>query len=106
MTGKYSFRNYEGDGGLPMGEKTFGHALQKAGYNTAICANDNWVVSMKTSLASAGMNRRFVMASSLKTPYHSHCSASELEIIYFTYFHQKHPSTINISTTILQNLST
>jgi arylsulfatase A len=37
MTGKYSFRNYEGFGGLPKGEKTFGHALQKAGYNTAIC---------------------------------------------------------------------
>ena len=37
MTGKYSFRNYEGFGGLPKREKTFGHALQDAGYNTAIC---------------------------------------------------------------------
>lgn len=36
MTGKYNFRNYEGFGGLPKQEKTFGHALQDAGYKTCI----------------------------------------------------------------------
>ena len=36
MTGKYNFRNYIGFGLLDKKEKTFGHALQEAGYKTAI----------------------------------------------------------------------
>ena len=36
MTGKYNFRNYIGFGLLDKKEKTFGHALQAAGYKTAI----------------------------------------------------------------------
>ena len=36
MTGKYSFRNYTHFGYLPPQEKTFGHMLQAAGYQTAI----------------------------------------------------------------------
>jgi arylsulfatase A len=36
MTGKYNFRNYEGFGGLPVKEKTFGHAMQNADYTTCI----------------------------------------------------------------------
>lgn len=36
MTGKYSFRNYVAFGQLDPGEKTFGNALQAAGYETAI----------------------------------------------------------------------
>ena len=36
MTGKYSFRNYVSFGKLDPAEKTFGNALQKAGYETCI----------------------------------------------------------------------
>jgi arylsulfatase A len=36
MTGKYSFRNYVAFGKLDPAEKTFGNALQNAGYETAI----------------------------------------------------------------------
>jgi arylsulfatase A len=36
MTGKYSFRNYVAFGKLDESEKTFGNALQDAGYETAI----------------------------------------------------------------------
>jgi arylsulfatase A len=36
MTGKYSFRNYVSFGKLDSAEKTFGNALQAAGYETAI----------------------------------------------------------------------
>ncbi|MFT4690627.1 MAG: sulfatase-like hydrolase/transferase [Verrucomicrobiia bacterium] len=36
MTGKYNFRNYTHFGYLPPKEKTFGHLLQSAGYQTAI----------------------------------------------------------------------
>ncbi|MEN8782937.1 MAG: sulfatase-like hydrolase/transferase [Akkermansiaceae bacterium] len=36
MTGKYSFRNYISFGTLDPSEKTFGNALQKAGYQTCI----------------------------------------------------------------------
>lgn len=36
MTGKYSFRNYTYFGYLPPKEKTFGHLLQAAGYQTAV----------------------------------------------------------------------
>ncbi|WP_190810681.1 sulfatase-like hydrolase/transferase [Flagellimonas sp. S3867] len=36
MTGKYSFRNYIGFGLLDPNEKTFGHYMQKAGYETCI----------------------------------------------------------------------
>lgn len=36
MTGKYSFRNYVSFGTLDPAEKTFGNALQAAGYETAI----------------------------------------------------------------------
>lgn len=36
MTGKYNYRNYIGFGKLDPAEKTFGNALQNAGYNTCI----------------------------------------------------------------------
>ena len=36
MTGRYSFRNYVAFGKLDPAEKTFGNALQNAGYETAI----------------------------------------------------------------------
>ncbi len=36
MTGKYNFRNYLGFGVLDPEEKTFGHALQEAGYKTCV----------------------------------------------------------------------
>lgn len=36
MTGKYNFRNYIGFGLLDPAERTFGHLLQDAGYETAI----------------------------------------------------------------------
>jgi len=36
MTGKYNFRNYQEFGYLNPAENTFGHALKKAGYKTAI----------------------------------------------------------------------
>ncbi|MDX1636916.1 MAG: sulfatase-like hydrolase/transferase [Balneolaceae bacterium] len=36
MTGKYNYRNYIGFGLLDPAERTFGHLLQEAGYETAI----------------------------------------------------------------------
>ena len=36
MTGKYNFRNYIGFGLLDSKERTFGHAMQEAGYKTSI----------------------------------------------------------------------
>lgn len=36
MTGKYNFRNYVGFGILDSNEKTFGHLLQEAGYETCV----------------------------------------------------------------------
>jgi len=36
MTGKYSFRNYIGFGLLDSNQKTFGHLLQEAGYQTCV----------------------------------------------------------------------
>jgi arylsulfatase A len=40
MTGKYNFRNYIGFGLLDPNEKTFGHAMQEAGYKT--CITGKW----------------------------------------------------------------
>ncbi|MFT7033823.1 MAG: arylsulfatase A [Cyclobacteriaceae bacterium] len=40
MTGKYNFRNYIGFGLLDPNERTFGHALQDAGYKT--CITGKW----------------------------------------------------------------
>lgn len=40
MTGKYNFRNYIGFGLLDSKERTFGHAMQDAGYKT--CITGKW----------------------------------------------------------------
>ncbi|MEQ9286098.1 MAG: sulfatase-like hydrolase/transferase [Cyclobacteriaceae bacterium] len=40
MTGKYNFRNYVGFGLLDSKERTFGHAMQDAGYKT--CITGKW----------------------------------------------------------------
>lgn len=40
MTGKYNFRNYIGFGLLDPNERTFGHAMQEAGYKT--CITGKW----------------------------------------------------------------
>jgi arylsulfatase A-like enzyme len=43
MTGKYNYRNYIGFGKLDPAEKTFGNALQNAGYET--CITGKWQLS-------------------------------------------------------------
>ncbi len=40
MTGRYTHRNYIGFGQFPVGERTFGHQLQDAGYTT--CMVGKW----------------------------------------------------------------
>ena len=48
MTGKYNFRNYTAFGYLNPAEKTFAHALKRAGYKTAIAGK--WQLGFDSSL--------------------------------------------------------